>query len=178
VPIGITGASNAFNMLAGLNGLEAGLGIISLATILLISFFRLEIEAIILTVAMIAALLAFLRYNWYPAKVFPGDSLTLMVGATLASAVIIGDMEKFGLIIIAIFFVELIYKAKHRFQSENFGIPQKDGTLKADPRGGSLTHWVMRRGNFTEKQVVLIIWGMQAIVCIFVLLMFFFRIMV
>ncbi|MBS3057248.1 MAG: glycosyl transferase family 4 [Candidatus Diapherotrites archaeon] len=166
VPIGITGASNAFNMLAGLNGLEAGMGAIISFTMLIIAMFYGSVESAIIP------LLAFLRFNWYPARIFPGDSLTLMIGAGLASAVIIGNMEKLGMLIIVLYFAEFLFKARHRFQSQCFGIPQKDGTLKADPRGGSLTQWVMRRGNFTEKQVVLIILGMQALVSLFTFIIF------
>ncbi len=182
VPIGITGASNSFNMLAGFNGLEAGLGILGASTLLFISYADLlrgygSSEAIILLAAIIGALLAFLRYNRFPARVFGGDSLTLMVGASIAAASIIGNMEKIGIMVMAIFFVELAFKAKHRFQSECFGIPQSDGTLKADPRGGSLTQWVMRRGRFTEPLVVGIILAMQAAVCIAVFSLFMLRLL-
>ena len=38
IPIGVTGASNAFNMLAGFNGLEAGQGIILTSTLTIIAF--------------------------------------------------------------------------------------------------------------------------------------------
>jgi UDP-N-acetylglucosamine--dolichyl-phosphate N-acetylglucosaminephosphotransferase len=164
VPIGITGASNATNMLAGMNGLEAGLGAIIAATLSVVLLAQGKIEPLILSVALLFSLIAFLIYNKYPAKVFGGDSLTLMIGATIAAIVILGDLEKVGIMLMALFFIELVFKAKHKFQSENYGIPQKDGTLKADPRGGSLTQWVMRRGRFTEKQVTGIILGAQALI--------------
>ncbi|MFA4907164.1 MAG: hypothetical protein WC602_02755 [archaeon] len=173
IPIGISGASNAFNMLAGLNGLEAGLGAIVLSTALFIAIASGSIEAAIILAAMLGAIIAFLKFNWFPAKVFPGDSLTLMMGAALAAAVIIGNMEKIGIFLVALYFAELLFKARHRFQTESFGIPQKDGTLRANPRGGSLTQWVMRRGKFTEKQVVCIILGMQLVISGFVIAYFY-----
>jgi len=180
VPIAITGASNAVNMLAGFNGLEAGMGIIISFTILLIMFFLPvdhpgRLEVIILMAAMIGALLAFLKYNWFRAKVFGGDSLTLMIGAGIAAASIIGNIEKIGMMLFSIYFIELALKAKHKLRAECFGIPQKDGTLKADPNGGSITHWIMRRGKFTEPQVVFIILGMQILVSVFVLYLFWFK---
>ncbi|MEW6295719.1 MAG: glycosyltransferase 4 family protein [Candidatus Diapherotrites archaeon] len=181
VPLGITGASNAFNMLAGLNGLEVGLGLISFFTLLVISIVNFlnplyvgnSLESIILIASIMGALIAFLKFNWYPTKIFPGDSLTLMNGALIASIVIIGNMEKIGIILIALFFIELLFKAKHRFQSQCFGIPQKDGTLKADPRGGSLTQWIMRRGKFTEIRVVSIILFLQCIIAAITLIYFY-----
>ena len=115
---------------------------------------------------MLGAIIAFMIFNWFPAKIFPGDSLTLMLGATVASAVIVGNIEKIGVMLMALFFVELVFKAKHKFQSHCFGIPQKDGTLKPRPEGGSLTQWIMKKGSFTEKQVTGILLGTQAVICV------------
>jgi UDP-N-acetylglucosamine--dolichyl-phosphate N-acetylglucosaminephosphotransferase len=132
-------------------------------------------ETIILMAAMFGALLAFLHFNWFPAKIFGGDSLTLMIGASIAAVAIVGNLEKIALLLFALYFIELLIKAKHRFKSECYGIPQKDGSLKPDPKGGSLTQWVMRRGSFTEPQVVSIILGIQILVSLFVLFLFWFK---
>jgi len=174
VPIGITGASNAFNMLAGMNGLEAGQGIIIVGSLTGLALLTGQMEAVIIGIGMTAALIAFLKYNWSPAKVFGGDSLTLMTGASIAVISIIGNMEKIGIMFLALYFVELVLKARHKFQSECFGIPQKDGTLKPLTKDGSLTQLIMSRGRFTEKQVVYIIFGMQLVICIAVIAISFF----
>ncbi len=175
VPIGITGASNATNMLAGLNGLEAGLGFLIIGTMAALAFLSGSMEAAIIGISLLGALLGFLYFNRFPAKLFGGDSLTLMAGAGIAAIAIIGDLEKIGILLMALFFAELVFKARHKFQSESFGLPQKNGALKPDPKGGSLTHWVMRRGKFTEPRVVLIILAMQAVICLTVFLLSFFQ---
>ncbi len=177
VPIGVTGASNAFNMLAGFNGLEAGLGLISAVTLLVIAISNGHFEAAILLAALAGALLAFLWYNWFPAKIFGGDSLTLMNGAAIAAASIIGDMEKFGIMVIAIFFVELFLKARHVFQAQSFGMPKNNGCLEADKKMGSLTQVILALGNgkLREPQVTAIILSLHGLVCITVLLVFFFK---
>lgn len=177
VPLGITGATNAFNMLAGFNGLEAGLGLICSLTLLVISLSTGHFESAILLAALCGALIAFLRYNWFPAKVFGGDSLTLMNGAAIAAASIIGDMEKIGLMLIAIFFVELVLKARHWFQAQSFGIPKKNGSLGPDKKIGSLTQVVMwlGKGRLKERQVTLAILFLQAIVSAIVLVLFFLK---
>ena len=180
VPIAITGASNAVNMLAGFNGLEAGMGTMITGTLLLVGVllpadYPGKTETIILMAAMFGALLAFLHFNWFPAKIFGGDSLTLMIGASIAAVAIVGNLEKIAMLLFALYFIELLIKAKHKFKSECYGIPQKDGRLKPDPNGGSITQWVMRRGSFTERQVVLIILGMQTLVSLFVLFLFWFK---
>lgn len=171
IPLGITGASNAFNMLAGMNGLEAGLGTLIISTLLYFSFISGNVEVIFFLIAMLGAILAFLKFNWFPAKIFPGDSLTLMLGATVATSVIVGSIEKIGVMLMALFFVELVFKAKHKFQSHCFGIPQKDGTLRSRSEGGSLTQWIMKKGSFTEKQVTGIILGLQAIICLLTIIL-------
>jgi len=175
IPLGVTGASNAFNMLAGLNGLEAGQGIILTLTLTIIALFSGQITAAILGLAMIGALIAFLKFNWFPAKIFGGDSLTLMVGANLAVMSIIGNMETFGVVVIALFVAEFFIKAKHKMQSECFGIAQKDGTLAHNPKGGSITHFVLKLGKdkLTEKQAVSWILLVQTIICTFALAIFF-----
>ena len=174
IPLGVTGASNAFNMLAGFNGLEAGQGIILTATLTIIALLSGQITAAVLGIAMIGALIGFLFFNWFPAKIFGGDSLTLMVGANLAVMSIIGNMETFGVMIMALFFVEFFIKAKHKFQSECFGIPNKKGELTANSKGGSLTQFIMKlgKGKLTETKVVLIILGTQLIICIGALLFY------
>src|SRR3989344_4859418 len=111
VPIAITGASNAVNMLAGFNGLEAGMGLIISFTLLIIGVllpveYPGKIETIILMAAMLGALLAFLHFNWFPAKIFGGDSLTLMIGAVIAAVAIVGNLEKVALMLFALYFIE------------------------------------------------------------------------
>ncbi len=175
VPIGITGASNATNMLAGLNGLEAGLGAIILTTMLAVALTQGQIESAIVSIAMLGALIAFLRFNWNPAKVFGGDSLTLMIGASIATAAILGDMEKIGILLLSIYFVELVLKARYRMQKQGFGIPTKSGILKAPNYTASVTHVVMRMGRFTEKKVVGVILLTQAILSIIIFSVSYFR---
>ncbi len=167
IPLGVTGASNAFNMLAGFNGLETGQGILLTLTLTIIALITGQYTAAVLGIAMIGALIAFLSVNWFPAKMFGGDSLTLMVGANLAVMSIIGNMETYGAMLIGLFVIEFIIKARHRFKSECFGVPNKNGTLNANPKGGSITQFILRRGKgkLTETGVVLRILGIQAVIC-------------
>jgi len=171
VPIGVTGASNATNMLAGLNGLEAGLGILILSTLAIISLASGRTEAAVFALSIIGALIAFLYFNWYPAKVFGGDGVTLMTGAGIATVSIIGDMEKIGIILLVLLFVELYLKARTKFQGECFGIPQKNGTLIAPKKKQSLTHYFMAIGAAKEETVVKRILFAQFIICAIVLVL-------
>lgn len=120
IPIAITGASNATNMLAGFNGLEAGLGAVMCATIAVVAASVGQTEAAVISLAMLGALIAFLRYNWYPARILIGDVGTLSIGAVVACAVIIGNIEKVGIILIAPFFAELYLKGRGRFREQSW----------------------------------------------------------
>lgn len=165
VPLGIMGASNATNMLAGMNGLEAGLGAIILSTMGAYAFINGYMPVAALALTLAAALLAFLVYNWYPAKIMPGDSLAYMIGACVAAVAIVGNMEKFAVYCFALWFIELLLKARSMGKAESFGILQSDGTLKAPYQHSySLTHVVMRLGRFKEKEIVSILMAAQLII--------------
>ena len=120
IPLAIAGASNATNMLAGFNGIEAGLGIVMTGTIGIVAFALGRVEAAIICFAMVGALIAFLRYNWYPAKILIGDVGTLTIGTAVAVSVIVGNLEKIGVILILPFFAELFLKARGRFKSQSW----------------------------------------------------------
>ena len=120
IPLAITGASNATNMLAGFNGLEAGLGIVMTAAVGIAALALGRVEAAIISLAMFGALIAFLRYNWYPSRILIGDVGTLTIGAVVAVSVIIGNIEKVGIILILPFFGELFLKARSRLKAQSW----------------------------------------------------------
>lgn len=168
LPIGITGITNATNILAGLNGLEAGIGIVMHGTVLGISLAILPshpaaVYSAIISAAMLGALIGFIRFNWYPARTFPGDVGTLLIGGALGAAVILGNMEKVGLILAAPYFLEFGLKAMTRLKGRCFGKLRRDGTLEAPKRAESITHLVMKAGRFREWQVSAIIIGIEVL---------------
>ncbi len=166
IPLGVGGASNAFNMLAGLNGLEAGMGLIISAALAIAAFQTGATEALILSSCLFAALLAFYYYNRFPAQVFPGDVGTYTIGATLASAAILGNLELLGLFLFLPYYVEFLLKARTRFRGQCFGTPDERGVLHAPAQTASLTHYVMRWRALKEPQVVNVLLLMQLAVAI------------
>ena len=174
VPVGVLGAANAFNMLAGFNGLEAGMGLLLMLFTAWYAWIKQVYFVVYAALIMAAALVAFLVYNWYPARVFPGNSFTYGVGAYYAALVIIGNMEKFGLLLFTLYFVKALLYFRGVLHGvwkpgiEDFGVPQPDGTLEPPLEGTySLTHWAIRvlkrvRGRAREPEVVLLILSLQA----------------
>jgi len=100
VPLGVTGAANVTNMLAGFNGLMSGLGVVSCATLAVISVYLGQPAAALVFAAMAGAQLAFLYFNRYPARVFPGDAGTLSLGALVAAGLVIGNIEFLGVVVL------------------------------------------------------------------------------
>lgn len=130
VPIGVIGASNGFNMLAGYNGLEAGMGIVIVSAISLVAYFTGSGHVAMMGAIVVAALLAFLFFNWYPAKVFPGNAFTYMVGAIIGSLAILANVEKLALVLFIPYFIDFLLKARSRMKAETFAKVNPDGSLE------------------------------------------------
>jgi UDP-N-acetylglucosamine--dolichyl-phosphate N-acetylglucosaminephosphotransferase len=172
IPIGFVGASNVVNMLGGFNGLEAGMGVIytlSLGLYALSAFLRTGgtggIQAAVLLLTACGALLAFLRYNWYPAKILAGDSLTYLLGSLVAAGVIVGNMERAGLLVMFPFIIEFILKARSKFQASSLGKLRDDGKLDS-PYGRKIyswTHVFMNLNKLRERDVTIALIFIQVV---------------
>jgi UDP-N-acetylglucosamine--dolichyl-phosphate N-acetylglucosaminephosphotransferase len=170
-PFGVTCAANAGNMLEGFNGLGTGLGIIISITLISIAFMHGANDTLILLFPLLGALVAFLWFNRYPAKIFPGDTLTLFMGATLACAVILGDMKTVGALLFIPMIIEFFLKLRGHFKGENYGKPDEEGYLSYEGRTESLTHIIMKKKKVKEWTLVFALWCIEAILCIMVLLL-------
>lgn len=76
---------NAFNLIDGIDGLATGIGLIAALGIGLSLVFRKSPGDVLLFLALSGACLGFLRYNFYPAQVFLGDTGSLFIGFALAA---------------------------------------------------------------------------------------------
>jgi UDP-N-acetylglucosamine--dolichyl-phosphate N-acetylglucosaminephosphotransferase len=174
VPLGITGAANAANMLAGFNGLEAGMGIVIVVSLSIIAYLLGEMTALIILIAALGALLATLYYNWYPAKVLVGDVGTLSLGAIVATAVIIGSFEAAGIIIVIPYAVDFLIKAKNKFPARNWWGTYKNGKLYCPDNGPvGLCQLIMKVcGGISERNLVLVLMGIEAVFGVIAILLY------
>ena len=172
VPLGVTSAANAANMLEGFNGLGAGLGIIMSFSLIVLSVKLGSYEGMFLLFPLLGALLAFLWFNRYPARVFPGDSMTLFTGATIACAAIISSpsLKTYGALLFAPMILEFVLKSRGRFQAENYGELASDGRMIWQGRIESLAHAVMRWKRLREWEIVIVLWVFEAVVCVAIIL--------
>ncbi|MDD6285722.1 MAG: glycosyltransferase 4 family protein [Methanosphaera sp.] len=163
IPIAVSIASNLTNMLAGLNGIETGLGVIALTSLTLSCIIMNKYDVAIISFSMLGALIAFLFYNKYPANVFPGDVGTLIIGACIAIIAFIGRVKIIALIVLIPNIVDgfLKFRSAGVMERQNFKPTQvkENGILIAPPGGfNSLIRSILKK-PMREEQVVHIIWG-------------------
>ena len=175
IPIAVVGATTTFNFIAGYNGLEAGMGIITLTGMGYACFHYQKIWLMMVCFIMVAALLGFLWFNKYPAKVFPGDSLTYAVGALCACIAIMANIEKLAITFFALYGVETVLKLRGKLKKESFANIEANGYLSL-PYSSiyGLEHLVIKMigQRATEKKVVFLLWVGQILIVMFGLYLF------
>lgn len=82
--LAIVGITNAFNLIDGIDGLAAGLGFMSLVTLGLFLTISGDVHTALVAFALAGGILAFLYYNFNPAKVFMGDTGSLLLGFVIS----------------------------------------------------------------------------------------------
>ena len=169
VPVAIMIAANGYNMLAGYNGLEAGMGVIILSVLGFFAFLADKAIPAVLAFGMAGALLAFLLFNWYPAKIFPGDTLTYSVGALIACVAILGDLEKIALLLFIPYILDFFLPLRKRLRVEAFARPNPDGSLEMPyDKIYDTTHLAIAvlkkvKRKVYERDVVLFVYGIELV---------------
>lgn len=86
VPITIfctVGVINAINMIDGMDGLSGGVSLAAFVSFAVLAYINNQTELMLLSIAFSGAIIAFLRYNWHPSKLFMGDTGTTTIGFSL-----------------------------------------------------------------------------------------------
>jgi len=104
----ITGASNAYNLTDGLDGLAASTGVFAFLATAIIAQLSGYTYIAIIAAATTGALLGFLRYNKPKAQVFMGDTGSLAIGGLLGVLAIMGKFEVYLIILAGIFIIETL----------------------------------------------------------------------
>ncbi|WP_304330261.1 hypothetical protein [Candidatus Culexarchaeum yellowstonense] len=159
--LGVAFLANSVNIYAGFNGLEAGLGLITSTSLAISATIYGSKESAITLSILAASLLAFLKYNYYPAKTFIGNSGTYMTGAIIASAIIVGTIKTAGIIACTPYIINFILRAKDKFQW-TVGTTTEDNKIISQ-KICSLWSIFMYKKPTDEKTVVKKCWTIQAI---------------
>ncbi|MDA4123948.1 MAG: hypothetical protein OK438_00665 [Thaumarchaeota archaeon] len=167
VPLAVTTSANFSNIFAGFNGLEAGIAVISLGTLSFLSAERGYPTVAMLGAILTLAYLGFLFLNWYPARLFPGDTGTLMAGAAVAVIGILARVEFEAIVLSIPAAMDFALKA---MQKKPFGGRKIHGNTSVDADGTltppgypALAHAFMKVSPIKERGLVLSLLSMQAL---------------
>lgn len=85
----IVGVTNAYNLIDGIDGLAAGFGFLNALILARLSLQIDQIPIAVLNISLAGALLAFLVYNFPPARIFMGDTGAMIIGFILSVSAIV-----------------------------------------------------------------------------------------
>jgi UDP-GlcNAc:undecaprenyl-phosphate GlcNAc-1-phosphate transferase len=152
----IVAIMNMVNFLDGLDGLAAGVCAISGVTFAIISLSLGRPDAAVLSAIVAGACFGFLRHNFYPARIFMGDSGALLLGFVLAAVSIQGLLKTAATVSL---FFPLFALAVPIFDT-SFVVARrlKHGEKLYEPDQAHLHHRFLRRG-FTQRRAVLYLYA-------------------
>ena len=168
----IVAIMNMVNFLDGLDGLAAGVRAISGFTFCLIALSLGRPQPAILAAVVLGASVGFLRHNFYPARIFMGDSGALLLGFTLASLSVQGLLKTaavatllFPLLVLAVPIIDTSFVVAKRLK---YGRP----IYSAD--SWHLHHRFMNIG-FSQRRAAVTMWAWCAVLAGAALAMRFLR---
>jgi UDP-GlcNAc:undecaprenyl-phosphate/decaprenyl-phosphate GlcNAc-1-phosphate transferase len=157
--IWFVGMSNAFNLIDGLDGLAAGVGLFSTTTLFIACVINERWAIAIIASALAGALLGFLRYNFNPASIFLGDSGALFLGFVLAAVAVRGSMKSSAAIAVAAPLMALAVPILDAGIAVFRRLVRGDDLFQAD--GDHIHHRLLRMG-LTPRRAVAVMYGVAA----------------
>ena len=149
-----------FWIIDGLDGLAAGVAFIASISMFLLAYNLNQFLPALVIVSMAGAALGFLQYNFNPAKIFMGDTGSMLLGYTLSVAAVLGLVKTAATVALVVPIIAL-------------GLPILDTTFAIirrkmsgvpifQPDKGHLHHRLLALG-MTQKQAVLIMYFVSMI---------------
>lgn len=160
----ITGASNAYNLTDGLDGLAASTGIFAFVACAIICLFTGASEAAIISAVVAGALAGFLKYNKPKAQVFMGDTGSLAIGGLLGTIAVLGKFEILLILIAGVFVMETLSVIIQVFSFKTTG----KRVFKMAP-----IHHHFELCEWSEKKVVTVFAAVSAILSVLAVLLYF-----
>ena len=168
----IIGVTNAINLIDGLDGLSSGISVISAVSLLIIFVLNgSPLISIVLITALGGALVGFLPFNFAPAKTFIGDTGSNFLGFSLSIISILGMAKTYTAAVIVLPLIVLglpIFDTLWAIIRRLIKGKSIKAIFKADK--GHLHHRIVAKG-FSQKQAVLILYGISATFGIFAIIL-------
>ena len=155
----IIGFVNTVNLIDGLDGLAAGIATIASIAIALLAFQMGQWVAAAAMVAMTGACLAFLQYNFNPAKIFMGDTGSMFLGYIISAVSVMGSMKTVATAVLIVPLLALTVPITDTLlaivRRKSSGVPI------FSPDKNHLHHRLLAKG-LNQKQVVLVMYALTA----------------
>jgi len=170
-PIYIMVVANLVNMHSGYNGLAGGVSTIILFFIGLKSVIEGNISNFFYLIPILGALLAFMYYNKYPSQIFLGNAGSLLIGSAIGAALILFNMEIFGIIILIphivnflmwCVWVVLMKMHPNKHPHIKFAEVRKDGTVNP-PNVLTIKYALCKIFRLKESSAVWILYGLTVV---------------
>lgn len=145
----VVGTTNAVNLTDGLDGLAAGVTVVSALTFVVVGALSGHPGVALAMAALAGGCVGFLFYNRYPARVFMGDTGSLALGGALGAAAVITGSELFLLIIGGVYVLEALSVILQVFSFQVFG----RRIFRMSP-----LHHHFELGGWSEQRVVRTFW--------------------
>lgn len=156
----IVGLTNAYNLIDGIDGLATGLALIAAVGLASISMLNGSTFPALMCVALGGSLLAFLIYNFHPARIFLGDTGSLFLGYALANITLMGSLKTTGavifmapILVLGLPIMDTIISILRRYLC---GRPLFTGDQ------GHIHHRLLKRG-YTQRQVALTLYAIASL---------------
>ena len=156
----ITGVTNAYNIIDGLNGLCAGGGLIFFALTACLSYIYNDHALVLSALLFVGCLLGFIVFNFPSAKIFLGDGGSYLIGFSVATMAIIvlkkhPEISPWALLLMAFVPVhDTLFSITRRRR-------KKRSPFKADKRH---LHHILGRRYRSETKAVIVLWSIQAVI--------------
>ena len=149
--------TNAVNLTDGVDGLATSVTVIVLTFFAIVGFRTGNVEVAIFAIALAGALLGFLKFNAFPAKVFMGDTGSLALGGVIGTIALMLKMEMFVIIVGGIYVIETLSVI---IQVTSFKLTGKR-VFKMSP-----IHHHFEQVGWSEVKIVTVFSTITAILCI------------
>ncbi|MDZ5711301.1 glycosyltransferase family 4 protein [Jeotgalibacillus haloalkalitolerans] len=162
----IVAITNSINLIDGLDGLASGVSAIALATIGFMAVLMGNTLVMVIAFILVAGILGFMRYNFFPAKIFMGDSGALFLGFMIS----ILALQGFKNITVISLIIPLIILGVPLSDTFFAIIRRRFNKAKISQADKSHLHHCLINLGFTHRQTVLLIYSMAALFGVFAII--------
>ncbi|SHF76633.1 glycosyltransferase family 4 protein [Ornithinibacillus halophilus] len=156
----IVGITNAINLIDGLDGLATGVSTIALTSLLIMAIIDSQLLVAYLCIVLIGSNLGFLYHNFYPAKIYMGDTGSNFLGFMIAVVSILGLFKNVAIfsfvlpvIVLAVPIFDTMFSIIRR-------LIKRENIMMADKKH---IHYQIFSAGFSHRKTVLVLYAISAV---------------